>query len=60
MRVKARWETLDEESVQLAHAKACGKTYHAQVFENGDSRKQLLARSIYFLYNKESLSQIGH
>ena len=43
MRVKARWEALD------------GKIYHAPVFENGDSRKQLLARSIYLLYKKESL-----
>lgn len=55
MRVKARWEALDEESTQIAYAKACGKTYHAPVFENGDSRKQLLARSIYLLYKKESL-----
>ena len=55
MRVKARWEALDEESIRIAHAKACGKTYHAPVFENGDSRKQLLARSIYLLYKKESL-----
>ena len=55
MRVKARWEALDEESIQMAHAKACGKLYHAPVFENGDSRKQLLARSIYLLYKKESL-----
>ena len=55
MRVKARWEALDEESIQMTHARACGKTYHALVFENGDSRKQLLARSIYPLYKKESL-----
>ena len=55
MRVKARWEALDEESIQMAHARACGKIYHAPVFENGDSRKQLLARSIYLLYKKESL-----
>lgn len=52
MRVKARWEALDEESIQIAHARACGKIYHAPVFENGDSRKQLLARSIYLLYKK--------
>lgn len=25
MRVKARWEALDEESIQIAHAGACGK-----------------------------------
>lgn len=55
MRVKARWEALDEESTQIAYAKACGKIYHAPIFENGDSRKQLLARSIYLLYKKESL-----
>ena len=55
MRIKARWEALDEESIQIAHARACGKIYHAPVFENGDSRKQLLARSIYLLYKKESL-----
>ena len=35
MRVKARWEALDEESIQMAHARACGKIYHAPVFENG-------------------------
>ena len=50
MRVKARWEALDEESTQIAYAKACGKMYHAPVFANGDTRKQLLARSIYLLY----------
>lgn len=55
MRVKARWEALDEESIQIAHAKACSKQYHAPVFENGDSRKQLLARSLYLLHKKESL-----
>ena len=43
MRVKARWEALDKESIQIAYAKACGKIYHAPTFENGDSRKQLLA-----------------
>lgn len=55
MRVKAHWKALDEESVQIAYTKACGKTYHTPVFENGDSRKQLLVRSIYLLYKKESL-----
>ena len=46
---------MDEESTQIAYAKACGKMYHAPVFANGDTRKQLLARSIYLLYKKESL-----
>ena len=30
-----------------------GKMYHAPVFANGDTRKQLLARSIYLLYISE-------
>ena len=47
--------SLDEESTQIAYAKACGKMYHAPVFANGDTRKQLLARSIYLLYKEESL-----
>ena len=55
MRVKTRWEALDEESIQMTHAKACGKIYYAPVFKNRDSRKRLLARSIYLLYKKESL-----
>ena len=57
-------QKLAYEAVQeMAHARACGKIYHAPVFENGDSRKQLLARSIYLLYKKESLwteSQRAH
>ena len=46
---------MDEESTQIAYAKACGKMYHATCLPNGDTRKQLLARSIYLLYKKESL-----
>ena len=58
MRVKARWEAQDEESIQIAHARACGKIYHAPVFENGDSRKQLLARSIPVFENGDSRKQL--
>lgn len=54
-RVKACWEALDEGFTQIAYAKTCGKMYHAPVFANGDTRKQLLTRSIYLLYKKESL-----
>ena len=38
MRVKARWEALDEESTQIAYAKACGKMYHAPVFGSADCK----------------------
>ncbi len=36
-------------------AKAKGEKYVAPVFKNGDSLKQLLARSRYLLFKKESL-----
>ena len=54
MRVQARWEALDEESIQIAYAKACGKMYHAPVFANGDTRKQLLAR-VFICFTKKNL-----
>jgi len=55
MRIKARWEALDKESVEIHLAKTKGEKYIAPVFENGDSRKQLLARSRYLLFKKETL-----
>lgn len=55
MRIKARWEALDQEAIEIHWAKAKGERYVAPVFENGDSLKQLLARSRYLLFKKESL-----
>ena len=55
MRIKARWQALDREAVDAATAKAKAERYIAPVFENGDSLKQLLARSRYLLFKKESL-----
>jgi transposase len=55
MRVKARWEALDKETVEIHLSKTKGEKYIAPVFENGDSRKQLLARSRYLLFKKETL-----
>ncbi|GHU81150.1 hypothetical protein FACS1894145_8130 [Bacteroidia bacterium] len=55
MRIKARWEALDKEAIAIHHAKTKGEKYIAPVFENGDSLKQLLARSRYLLFKKETL-----
>lgn len=55
MRIKARWEALDQETMDIHIAKAHGEKYVAPTFKNGDSRKQLLARSRYLLFKKESL-----
>lgn len=55
MRIKARWEAIDRETIEIHWAKTRGEKYMAPVFQNGDSRKQLLARSRYLLFKKESL-----
>lgn len=55
MRIKARWQALDREAIDVATAKAKGLRYEAPTLENGDSLKQLLARSRYLLFKKESL-----
>lgn len=54
MRIKARWEAMDKESVEIAYAKSCGQVYRPDTFENGDSRKQLLARARYLLFKKDT------
>lgn len=55
MRIKARWEALDKEMVELTYAKTSGQPFVPETFENGDSRKQLLARSRYLLFKKDEL-----
>jgi transposase len=50
IRIKHRWEAIDEENEQIARAKKQGQTYIPQLLPNGDSPKQLLARSRYLLF----------
>jgi transposase len=53
MRVKHRWAALDKENDAIEKAKQHKKTYHPEVLENGDTIKQLLARSRYVLFKSE-------
>lgn len=50
LRIKHRWEAIDKENEQLQRAKKQGEQYIPELFSNGDSHKQLLARSRYLLY----------
>ena len=50
IRIKHRWEAIDLENKQIKESKSKQKDYLAEVFSNGDTRKQLLARSRYLLY----------
>jgi len=54
IRILFRKEALREENDQIKLAKKEGKRYRPKVFENGDTKKQLLARSRYLLFKSES------
>ena len=50
MRIAHRWDAINEETNALENAKLSGEKYIPQILENGDSKKQLLARSRYLLF----------
>lgn len=53
LRIKHRWEAIDKENDDLEKAKKHRKAYRPMILQNGDTLKQLLARSRYVLYKKE-------
>ena len=50
IRIKHRWNAIDLENEQVKKAREKRKQFYPPTFENGDTRKQLLARSRYLLY----------
>ncbi|WP_425248393.1 ISAon1 family transposase [Aquimarina aquimarini] len=50
IRIKHRWEAIDRENELIRQAKLKQKNYNPEIFDNGDTKKQLLARSRYLLY----------
>jgi transposase len=50
LRIKHRWEALDQENREMEKAKTNNTKYIPELFENGDTLKQLLARSRYILF----------
>ena len=55
LRIQHRWEAIDLENTLLTEAKERKKKPEIEVFENGDTRKQLLARSRYLLYKTKEM-----
>lgn len=53
LRVKHRWEAIDAENEAIEQARKSKKSYAPLILENGDTLKQLLARSRYVLFKKE-------
>jgi transposase len=52
IRIKHRWEALDLENDAIEQAKVNQTAYQPETLPNGDTVKQLLARSRYALYKK--------
>jgi len=54
IRIKYRWLAIEEDNIALANAKKTGEEYRPKVFSNGDTVRQLLARSRHLLFKSES------
>ena len=54
IRIKHRWDAIDLENERIKKARLENKTFTPKEFGNGDTRKQLLARSRYLLYKAPS------
>jgi transposase len=50
IRIKHRWKAMDKENQSILQAKTQNKSHTPQLLINGDTVKQLLARSRYLLY----------
>lgn len=54
LRIKYRWEAIEEESRQILLAKEQNNAYKPEELSNGDTPKQLLARSRYLLFKSSA------
>lgn len=54
VRVALRWKAIEKENQAIAQAQKDGRKYQTPLYENGDSEKQLLARSRYLLFKSSS------
>jgi len=54
IRIAHRWNAIDQENKEYKLAKELGKKFKPEILENGDTHKQLLARSRYLLFKTQS------
>jgi len=54
MRIKERWNAIKSENKNVKEARKQGLVYQPETFQNGDTVKQLLARSRYLLFKPSS------
>lgn len=53
IRIAYRWEAIEQENLEMELAKETGNTFRHERLENGDTLKQLLARSRYLLFKSQ-------
>lgn len=53
MRIAHRWEAIDQENKEIELGRECGRAFAPERLENGDTKKQLLARSRHLLFKSE-------
>ena len=54
IRIKYRWQAIDIENDAIEKAKSTKTKFESKILSNGDTIKQLLARSRYILYKNKS------
>jgi transposase len=54
VRIRLRWEIIELENKAMQEARKKGNTYKAELLDNGDTLKQLLARSRYLLFKSKT------
>ncbi|MEQ8688655.1 MAG: transposase [Imperialibacter sp.] len=55
MRIEYRWEAIEQENKEIELSREMGKSFVPNKLENGDTPKQLLARSRYLLFKRKEL-----
>ncbi len=53
VRIKYRWEAIEEETALIKNSRLLGITYKPAYYSNGDTKKQLLARGRFLLFKTE-------
>jgi transposase len=53
MRIAHRWDAINEETNAIENAKSDNEKYIPEMLDNGDTLKQLLARSRYLLFKSQ-------
>jgi transposase len=54
LRIEYRWQAINQENNEMDLARELGKTHVPHILENGDTLKQLLARSRHLLFKDET------